>query len=464
MTVLFTLQPDVELSAVEPDTITVRDSARGGMKLTGLPAGVWAALRSVAERPLDRERLGLSPDELARVDVELTRLMRWGLVRMSCVAGGAAVMTATLTSELATLEIEAPGADTPLRLSRFAYARRSERDLVIESPRSYARATVHRPELAGLLVALSDPATINQLRIPGLADEIVGDCVRLLICVGIVGIADAEDADPEVVQREFHEVLAHWWSRTGLIDRPVGAVLPFQGRIAPSPAVKRLSSARIVALPKPDVDGLLEHDPPLAKVMEERRSVRQHGDDPITIGQLGEFLFRVARVRAVLPIDVANGQPYEISDRTYPSAGAAYDLELYLTVWTCAGVPPGIYHYDPVGHALSLVCDRTRLFVGMLRDAGRASGTDTAPQVLITLASRFNRLNWKYRGLSYVTTLKNVGVLYEAMYLAATAMGLAPCGLGGGNSATFCRATGLDPLVESSVGEFTLGTTGRGKP
>jgi hypothetical protein len=46
-----------------------------------------------------------------------------------------------------------------------------------------------------------------------------------------------------------------------------------------------------------------------------------------------------------------------------------------------------------------------------------------------------------------------VGVLYEAMYLAATAMGLAPCGLGGGDAALFARSrstlTGL--LVSEGV-------------
>jgi thiazoline dehydrogenase / protease len=37
-------------------------------------------------------------------------------------------------------------------------------------------------------------------------------------------------------------------------------------------------------------------------------------------------------------------------------------------------------------------------------------------------------------------------------------MGLAPCALGSGDSSTFARATGLDPIVESSVGEFMLGS------
>jgi hypothetical protein len=44
------------------------------------------------------------------------------------------------------------------------------------------------------------------------------------------------------------------------------------------------------------------------------------------------------------------------------------------------------------------------------------------------------------------------------MYLVATAMGLAPCALGGGNSDVFAEAAGTDYYAESSVGEFVLGS------
>ncbi|MEU5367228.1 hypothetical protein ABZ354_27800 [Streptomyces sp. NPDC005925] len=44
------------------------------------------------------------------------------------------------------------------------------------------------------------------------------------------------------------------------------------------------------------------------------------------------------------------------------------------------------------------------------------------------------------------------------MYSVATAMGLAPCALGSGDIDLFARATGCDPVEESSVGEFSLGT------
>jgi SagB-type dehydrogenase family enzyme len=234
-------------------------------------------------------------------------------------------------------------------------------------------------------------------------------------------------------------------------------VYPFAGELDPEPALAGFPGPA-VALPTPDLAALMAADPPLARVMEERRSIRQFGADPLTAGQLGEFLYRVARVRSAFEVAASDEVFYEVTDRPLPAGGAAHDLEFYVTAVRCDGLAPGIYHYRPAEHALTLVTAEPKWVVGMANEAYRCAGAESVPQALITLASRFARLTWKYRGIAHALTLKNVGVAYEAMYLAATAMGLAPCALGHGNAALFSRATGLDPLIESSVGEFLIGT------
>jgi SagB-type dehydrogenase family enzyme len=94
----------------------------------------------------------------------------------------------------------------------------------------------------------------------------------------------------------------------------------------------------------------------------------------------------------------------------------------------------------------------------MLHTASVATGMQADPDVLITMTSRFQRLSWKYRAIAYSVSLKHAGVLYQTMYLVATAMGLAPCGLGSGNADLAARTFGLDYLRESSVGDFILGS------
>jgi hypothetical protein len=44
------------------------------------------------------------------------------------------------------------------------------------------------------------------------------------------------------------------------------------------------------------------------------------------------------------------------------------------------------------------------------------------------------------------------------MYLVATAMDLAPCGVGCGDADLFARAVGTNYYDETSVGEFLLGS------
>src|SRR5262249_31393390 len=124
----------------------------------------------------------------------------------------------------------------------------------------------------------------------------------------------------------------------------------------------------------------------------------------------------------------------------------------------CRDLPAGLYHYDPLAHQLRKLADRDAHVEALLRDAQQSAALAAPPQVLITLASRFQRLSWKYAAMAYATTLKNVGVLYQTMYLVATAMGLAPCALGGGNADLFAAAAGTDYCAESSVGEFMLGS------
>jgi SagB-type dehydrogenase family enzyme len=74
------------------------------------------------------------------------------------------------------------------------------------------------------------------------------------------------------------------------------------------------------------------------------------------------------------------------------------------------------------------------------------------------VASRFQRIQWKYESIAYSVILKDVGCLYQTMYLVAEAMGLAGVALGGGDADLFAAVSGLDYFAEGSVGAFMLGS------
>jgi SagB-type dehydrogenase family enzyme len=79
------------------------------------------------------------------------------------------------------------------------------------------------------------------------------------------------------------------------------------------------------------------------------------------------------------------------------------------------------------------------------------------PQILITMAARFDRISWKYSSIAYSLILKDVGVLLQTLYLMATNIGLGGCAIGSNNIDLFAKMTGIEFHVEGPVGQFALG-------
>jgi SagB-type dehydrogenase family enzyme len=210
-----------------------------------------------------------------------------------------------------------------------------------------------------------------------------------------------------------------------------------------------------IPLYRPSSEQVALHDPPFSYVLESRRSNRAHNQSrPIAAETLGEFLFRAARNRYHYTTEIGT-----FTSRPYPSGGGSYELELYLTINQCSGLQRGFYYYDPEHHSISLIESPNEDMERMLYDAWISSARSCWPQVLITIASRFQRVSWKYSGMAYATQLKNTGVLFQTLYLVATAMNLAACGLGLGNTARFCKLAQTDFFAEGSIGEFMLGSS-----
>ncbi len=250
----------------------------------------------------------------------------------------------------------------------------------------------------------------------------------------------------------FADKLIHARSRRGRHLGGYGATHRMDGCLRSAPAVPPPASGEKITLPKPDLDALCRNDPPFAAVVEGRRSARFHGEKPIDRRALGEFLYRVARVR-----QIQNGGDYEVAIRPYPSGGALYSVDIYVLVNLCLDIPKGLYRYDGVYHQLEKISNFNQDAQRLLDESVSTSGATTEPNTLLVLAARFHRVTWKYESITYALILKEVGVIYQTMYLVATAMNLAACALGGGSASLFGKLSGKAFWEESSVGEFLLG-------
>lgn len=354
-------------------------------------------------------------------------------------------------------------------LSRFAYLRNQNGEMVLESPLSHDRVVFHDPLAIAVVGALATPARGSDLaaKFPGRTADLVEGLVSLLCEAGMVEqipagrVNGCDSPDLGLEAWEFHDLLFHSRSRRGRSDGQFGATYRLAGRPHP-PALKPLPAEGGQELYRPDLAQLARDDPPLARVQNQRRSLRQYDERPMTVRQLGELLFRVARTTEKWNVKIPGSEgrsTMELAGRPYPSGGALYEIEFYPVIRACDGLACGMYAYDPARHRLLNVAGETADVDALLNEAAASAGIDPRSlQVLLILSARFQRIAWKYESIAYALILKHVGVIYQTMYLAATAMGLAPCALGCGDSDSFARAASIEYTMESSVGEFLLGS------
>jgi SagB-type dehydrogenase family enzyme len=363
---------------------------------------------------------------------------------------------------------------TAYLLSRFAYIRMRGGGWAIESPLSHARLALHDARALALLHALRRPMRSCDLPgvAPGLDVRTVEQIGTLLLSAGMLteqtnSGESLEDEDPSLLSWEFHDLLFHSRSRGGRHDEPIGATYRFAGRIDPPPPVRTAIAGMRISLARP-AESALREEPTLTSIVESRRSIRSYGSAPLTVDQLGVFLYRSARITNRFTAEIATpAKPLamEFAPRPYPAGGALYELEIYPLVNACEGLDAGLYHYDPLHHALERCSTPTDRTAALLQGASFATGVPVQQlQVLLVITSRFGRVSWKYSSIAYAATLKHVGVLFQTMYLVATAMKLAPCAIGCGDSDLFTRAAGTQYVEETSVGEFLLGSRGGGGP
>lgn len=414
-------------------------------------------LKALRDGRLDPASLAPQPD----LALMVSRLEASGWIARSVVSHGQTLATREPLSFLDVLTRRGLDPKVPVKLSRFAFLHVDRGEVVLESGTARSFVVSDDPRLAGLVAALAEPRAANDLdpEALGLARDELEAVLQLLIGAGVVLRLDSE-SDPELDEPALGQwdpvdLLFHARSRLGRRNPSYGGTYPHRGQF-PEPQGIRPEAEDTVPLPRPDLDAVAASDPPLTQVIEQRRSIRDQDDDaPIDVWALGELLFRSARITQVLR-DEHMSEPFPL--RPYPSGGGLYELDVYPVVRLCHGVDPGLYLYDPVAHGLVLRSPPGPMVDGLLDSARVASLRETHPQVLLVITARFGRMNWKYEGVAYALVLKHVGVLYQTLYLVATAMGLAPCGLGGGDSDLFARAAGLDYSAETSVGELIVGS------
>ena len=367
---------------------------------TGLPLASFAGKSAVARE----------------VDVLVRRLARQGLLEYR-------LSSPRDQQDLVVIEPQIPeywpqraklGNGDTVVLSRFAYLRRRGNEMVLESPRAGALFRIGDPAVAATLAALSQPHKISRLRRHAASFNL--DLLELLLDSQFLLKLNAKngdglrvnEGDGNLVLWDFHDLVFHTRSTEGRHSNPVGGAFTYADVVPPLPAVRPPWPGKKIDLCKFSTS---EPISPFAKQLRERHSVRDFDDEhPVTLAELAHFLDTTARVLSEWNsgANFEGGAEVTYSTRPYPSAGSAYELELYLAVSNCEGLARGLYHYDAGSHALVAIGVSGQQLQALSAAAEFAMDAPGPPQVLITIAARFGRISWKYSSIAYSLILKDV--------------------------------------------------------
>jgi len=172
-----------------------------------------------------------------------------------------------------------------------------------------------------------------------------------------------------------------------------------QKNILPEPA-------SLIDLPAPSLESKMTIEETLLK----RRSVRGYADIPVTIGEISQLLW------------AAQGITNVKGNRTAPSAGACYPLEVYLVVGYSDSLLPGLYRYLPKSHQMETV-SRGDIREWLAAAALGQKSVRSAPAIIAIIAS-YEKIDSRYkdRGIRYA--YMEAGHVGQNISLQAVALGL----------------------------------------
>lgn len=218
-------------------------------------------------------------------------------------------------------------------------------------------------------------------------------------------------------------------------DRENGVPAPPDAKTSPE-------GARCIALPPP---GSRTVD--FKNLLESRRSVREFSNDPLPLADLAYLLWAAQGV-------------VDTNFRTAPSAGGRYPLETYIGAANVAGLEPGIYHYDPPTHSLTVVEENPKSPEKLLAACYGERTVAGAAALLVWTATPY-RTEWKYAFTAHRMIAMEVGHACQNALLAATALGLGACPLLSYHQSAIDQWLGVDGREEFVIYLAAVGLPAR---
>ena len=208
----------------------------------------------------------------------------------------------------------------------------------------------------------------------------------------------------------------------------------------PRPDAIKVRSGEIISLPA--IGTLKMPEMPLAKAIEQRRSVRKYSAVPLKQEELSFLLWASSWAK-----DFRSTEQMEITFRNVPSAGSRHPLETFLDIRRVEGIKPGLYYYHPVKHCLILYDDSPEIAAKIYEGCMFQEMIPTAAVNFILTAVPY-RTVWRYGQRGYRYLYLDAGHIGQNIHLAAEAIDAGACMIGAFLDEAMNDAIGLDGIDE----------------
>jgi SagB-type dehydrogenase family enzyme len=248
---------------------------------------------------------------------------------------------------------------------------------------------------------------------------------------------------------DFHETTKYKPYFDRILGRRIGTYLTDPRAVQETVSNwKRYTELPRIYLPNPDPVVT-----PFSEIMARRRSCRSFTGQRITIDELSETL---SSVRSNRKAKSSLDKDLELRFRPYPSGGGLYPCEIYMVASAVDGLKKGVYHYDPFGHALTLIAPMPSASQ-FQKDMSDLDGTTGNVAVTFFITALFERTVVKYAERGYRFAIAEAGMIGLMLNLAAVGIDLGTLNWGGYIEDKIDRILAIDGVSETVVGCLLIG-------
>ncbi len=195
----------------------------------------------------------------------------------------------------------------------------------------------------------------------------------------------------------------------------------------------------------------------LSEVYQNRHSVRNFLEKKTSLQNVSTILSCLRACRTMRPDGREDVAELTNHLRPYPSPGALYPCEIYVTAWGNLDAPPGVYHYNPIQHNLRHITTDFDKDAYLLAMGERGMSQLKNAGFTIAITSIFERVAVKYSYMGYRFAMMETGVVSMQLANAVVGAGLGCLLWGGYYDDAMNAQLGVDGKTETITGALWVG-------